>query len=46
MGVTCTNLVLVRTWKKKSTMIEGEGGGSKEGGGAFIFNTNYRRIEN
>jgi hypothetical protein len=30
---------------KNLTMIKGEGHGSREGGGAFMSNTNYQRIE-
>ena len=32
--------------KKKITMIKEKGGGSREGGGAFMSNTNYQRIKN
>ena len=46
MEVTCTNLVLVRIWKKNQQWWMWKGGGSKEGGGAFMPNTNYQRIEN
>jgi hypothetical protein len=32
--------------KKKLTMIKGEGNDSREGGGAFMSNIVYQRIEN
>jgi hypothetical protein len=31
--------------KKKLTMIKEKGHGGREGGGAFMSNTNYQRIE-
>ena len=47
MEVTCTNLVLVRIWREKTNNDKKEkGGGSREGGDAFMSNTNYQRIEN
>ena len=38
----CPTLII---WKKKLTMIKGEGHGSGEGGGAFMSNTNYTKKE-
>ena len=32
--------------KKKLTMIKRKGGDAREGGGAFMSNTNYQKIEN
>ena len=46
MKATCTNLVLVRIWKKISNDKKKKGDGSREGGGAFMSNANYQRIEN
>jgi hypothetical protein len=40
MEVTCLHLVLARIY------IYDKGGGSREGSGTFMSNTNYQEIEN
>ncbi len=42
MEVTCLNLVFVRIWKKRYN----NGGGSREGSGTFMSNTDCQGIEN
>jgi hypothetical protein len=37
-------LSVSKDMKKKSTMIKEKGHGSREGGGAFMSNTNYMKI--
>ena len=41
MEVTCLNLVLVRIWRKEGYSKEG---GSREGSGTFMSNTNCQEI--
>ena len=45
VGKVVAHLCLILIIWKKITMIKGEGNGSREGGGAFMSNTNYQRIE-
>jgi hypothetical protein len=43
---TCTDLMSVRIRLKINNDKKNKGGGSREGGGTFMFNKNYQSIEN